>query len=99
MALEMHVYLQYRNKTTKHFWLLSHPVMIILSVLYVRVGIWAPPHLHTRFVNDVSVLTGNKMTLKPAPRPNDEKRLEDILPLSLSICLHVAVSDGKCASI
>ena len=56
----------------------------------VSVGTWEPPLLQAHFMNEVSVLTGNKKrTEPPAPRSQDEKELGDVLPLAhlLNICL------------
>lgn len=64
----------------------------------MRVGTREPPLLQAHVINEVSVLTGNKVRMKPpAPRSHDEKELEDILPLSHSfnICLRADVSDTK----
>lgn len=48
----------------------------------MRLGTREPPLLQAHVINEVSVLTGNKVRMKPpAPRSHDEKELEDILPL------------------
>lgn len=75
------------------------PIKIILSSTCARGNLGASAFLQAHFINEVSVLTGNKSEDEASCStfPWEEKELGDVLPPShiFDICLHVVVSDAK----